>query len=87
MKRITILAFILCSCFASLDWSQEQWVLPRIVQSAISHHDIGILQQTPEPQTTSSIALKKKYPAVEVEKFDVLEGLQFPTEGTCRGVP
>jgi len=83
MKRITILTFILCSCFASLDWNQQQRVLPRIVQSGISHHEIGILlvgQQAPEPQTTSPIALKEKYRAVEVEKFDVLEGLQFPPE-------
>ena len=36
--------------------------------------------QATEPQTTTTIALKDRYHAVEVEKFDVLEGVEFPTD-------
>lgn len=36
--------------------------------------------QAPEPQATTPIALKDRYHAVEVEKFDVLAGVEFPTD-------
>jgi hypothetical protein len=36
--------------------------------------------QAPGPQTTTPIALKDRYRDVEVEKFDVTEGVQFPPE-------
>lgn len=70
MKRITLLALILCACFVSAAWAQSQAVRPRMSRHDIHHQAFNLSPKFPENASKSGFSAQAA-PACHTKVWDL----------------